>query len=92
MPTLILSLFRFVRLLFSGHAAVAIENGALRVQLAAFQRKRKRPTLTSFDHLFWVGLSFCGLAGALPWFTSEPTRSSAGSANGFAGSGLGGRK
>jgi hypothetical protein len=56
MPTLILSLFRFVRLLFSGHAAIAIENGALRVQLAAFQRKRKRPTLTSFDRLFWVGM------------------------------------
>jgi len=57
MPTLILSLFRFLRLLFSGHAAVAIENGALRVQLAAFQRRRKRPTLTCFDRLFWVGMS-----------------------------------
>jgi hypothetical protein len=91
MPTLILSLFRFVRLLFSGHAAIAIENGALRVQLAAFQRKRKRPTLTSFDRLFWVGM-FLLWTGALPWYTSEPTRSSAGSASGFAGSGLGGRK
>jgi len=34
-----------------------MENAALRVQLVAFQRKRKRPTLTSFDRLFWVGLS-----------------------------------
>jgi putative transposase len=34
-----------------------VENAALRLQLAAFQRKRKRPVLTSFDRLFWVGLS-----------------------------------
>jgi putative transposase len=46
-----------VQLLFSGHAALAIENAALRLQLAALQRKRKRPTLTSFDRLFWVGMS-----------------------------------
>src|ERR1700692_1864104 len=57
MPALLLSVMRFVRLLLSGHQAVAIENAALRLQLAAFQRKRKRPVLTSFDRLFWVGLS-----------------------------------
>ena len=57
MPTFVLFLFRFARLLFSGHAAVALENAALRVQLAAFRRKRKRPKLTSVDRLFWVGLS-----------------------------------
>jgi transposase InsO family protein len=57
MPILVLSLFRFVRLLLSGYVAVAMENAALRVQLVAFQRKRKRPTLTSVDRLFWVGLS-----------------------------------
>ena len=57
MPILVLSLFRLVRLLLSGHVAVAMENAALRVQLVAFQRKRKRPALTSFDRLFWVGLS-----------------------------------
>ncbi len=52
-----LSIFRLVRLLMSGNGAVAMENTALRLQLAAFQRKRKRPVLTSFDQLFWVGLS-----------------------------------
>ena len=57
MPSLALFLFRFARLLFSGHAAVAAENVALRLQLAAFQRQRKRPVLTSLDRLFWVGLS-----------------------------------
>jgi hypothetical protein len=51
-----LSIFRFVRLL-SGHGAVAMENAALRVQLAAFQKMRKRAVLTTFDRLFWVGLS-----------------------------------
>ena len=57
MPTLILFLFRCARLLFSGHAAVAVENAALRLQLAAFQRQPRRPVLTSLDRLFWVGLS-----------------------------------
>ena len=57
MPTLVLCLFRFARLLFSGQAAVAIENAALRLQLAAFQRKRKRPVLTPLDRLFLVALS-----------------------------------
>jgi hypothetical protein len=37
MPTFILFLFRFARLLFSGHAAVAVENAAPRLQIAAFQ-------------------------------------------------------
>jgi Integrase core domain len=49
--------FEFVRLLMSGHGAIAVENAALRLQLAAFQRQRKRPVLTSFDRLFWVSLS-----------------------------------
>jgi hypothetical protein len=38
-------------------AAVAVENAALRLQLAAFQRKRRRLVLTSLERLFWVGLS-----------------------------------
>ena len=56
MPTLILLRFRFARLLFSGQAAIVVENAALRLQLAAFQRQRRRPVLTSLDRLFWVGL------------------------------------
>jgi hypothetical protein len=57
MLAIILCLFRFVRLLGSGHQAVAVENPALRLQLAAFKRKRKRPLLTRLDRLFWAGLS-----------------------------------
>jgi putative transposase len=56
MPALFLSIFRFVRLLLSGHQAIAIENAALRVQLAAFQRERKQPVLTTFDRVFWITL------------------------------------
>jgi hypothetical protein len=46
MPVIILCVFRFVRLLGSGHQAIAIENLGLWLQLAAFKRKRKRPVLT----------------------------------------------
>ena len=53
---LFLFVFRFVRLLLSGHQAVAIENAALRMQIAAFQRKGKRPLLTTLDRVFWVTL------------------------------------
>ena len=56
MAVLFLLMFRFVRLLFSGHQAVAIENAALRMQIAAFQRKRKRPLLTTLDRMFWIAL------------------------------------
>jgi hypothetical protein len=57
MPVLFLFVFRFVRLLLSGHQAVAIENVALRMQIAAIQRKRKRPLLTTLDRVFWVSLA-----------------------------------
>ena len=56
MSAFFLCLFRFARLLLSGHQAVAIENAALRLQIAAFQRRRKRPALTAFDRVFWITL------------------------------------
>src|SRR5689334_4777290 len=67
MPAIILCLFRFVRLLGSGHQAVAVENLALRLQLAAFKKKRTRPVLTRWDRLFWVGLSRA--VGETPWYS-----------------------
>jgi len=57
MLAIILYLFRFVRLLGSGHQAVAVENLALRLQLAAYKRKRRRPILAQWDRWFWVCLS-----------------------------------
>src|SRR4051812_44177332 len=56
MAVLFLLAFRFVRLLLSGHQGVALENAALRMQIAAFQRKRKRPLLTTVDRVFWTTL------------------------------------
>lgn len=72
MPALLLSLIRFVRLLLSGHQAVAIENAALRLQLAAFRRKRKRPVLTTLDRLFWVGVSRFWRGWRGPLFYVQP--------------------
>src|ERR1700733_7552616 len=56
MAVLFLLVFRFIRLLLSGHQAVALENAALRMQIAAFQRKRKRPLLSTLDRAFWITL------------------------------------
>jgi hypothetical protein len=56
MLAILLSFFRFLRLLFSGHQAIAGENLALRRQLADDRRKRKRPVLTRLDRLFWIGV------------------------------------
>jgi putative transposase len=67
MAAIFLCLFRFLLLLGSGHQVVALENLALRRQLAAFRRKRKRPILTEWDRLFWIGLArvWAGWKGAL---------------------------
>jgi putative transposase len=67
MEAIFLCLFRFLHLLGSGHQAVALENLALRRQLATFRRKCKRPSLTERDRLFWIGLArvWAGWRGAL---------------------------
>jgi transposase InsO family protein len=57
MPAMLLFLFRFLRLLCSGQQSIVIENAALRLQLRAFQRTRKRPVLTTSDRLFWCALA-----------------------------------
>jgi putative transposase len=41
-------------LICGGHRAVALENVALRQQLAVFRRTVRRPTLRTKDRLFWV--------------------------------------
>src|SRR5580704_17604773 len=50
-------LLRSLRLLCSGHRAVALENLALRQQLAVFRRTVRRPQLRTRDRLFWVLLT-----------------------------------
>src|SRR5215472_7171815 len=47
---------RFLVLVFSGHRRVALENIALRHQLAVFTREKKRPRLRDRDRLFWITL------------------------------------
>jgi hypothetical protein len=46
---------RFLILVFSGHKQVALENAALRHQLAGYTRQRK-PRLRDRDRLFWIVL------------------------------------
>jgi hypothetical protein len=48
---------RLVILMLSGHTQIAVENVALRQQLAVFKRDMKKPKLRGRDRLFWVGLT-----------------------------------
>ena len=48
---------RTVALICCGHQAVALENLALRQQLAVFRRTVKRPPLRHRDRLFWILLA-----------------------------------
>ena len=57
MPDFLLSLFRMIWMLTKGHRALALENLALRQQLAIFKRRRKRPRLNRSDRVFWMVLA-----------------------------------
>ena len=50
-------LLRSLALLCCGHRAVALENLALRQQLAVLRRTAKRPPLRHRDRLFWILLA-----------------------------------
>src|SRR6184192_2616730 len=52
----ILSLFRMILLLLGGYEQIALENLALREQLAIFQRSVRHPKIRPMDRLFWVCL------------------------------------
>src|SRR5262252_9958342 len=47
---------RFILLILAGQKQVALENAALRQQLAVFKRNVPRPNLNDRDRLFWIGL------------------------------------
>jgi putative transposase len=57
MLTTIVVLLRSIGLICRGHRAVALENLALRQQLAALKRTHTRPHLRPTDRLFWVLLA-----------------------------------
>ena len=54
---LVLGFWTFLRSVFFGSAAVALENAALRHQLLVLQRSVGRPRLARWDRVFWVWLS-----------------------------------
>jgi putative transposase len=57
MLTALMVLLRGIGLICCGHRAIALENLALRQQLAVLTRTVKRPQLRSTDRLFWVLLA-----------------------------------
>jgi hypothetical protein len=57
MITLLLHLLRVLPFLVGGHRQLALENLALRQQLAVYRRTVARPRLRRTDRLFWVSLA-----------------------------------
>ena len=57
MLTVLMVLLRSIGLICCGHRAIALENLALRQQLAALRRTATRPHLHSTDRLFWILLA-----------------------------------
>jgi transposase InsO family protein len=54
---LVIGLWTFLRALLCGSAAIALENTALRHQLAVLQHSASRPRLRRWDRILWVWLS-----------------------------------
>jgi hypothetical protein len=57
MITLVLHLLRLLPFLCAGQRQLALENLALRQQLAVYKRTVPRPRLRTMDRLVWVGLA-----------------------------------
>src|SRR5438445_10720253 len=57
MITLLLHVLRLFPFLCGGHRQLALENLALRHQLAVYKRPTTRPKLRTTDRLFWVWLA-----------------------------------
>jgi putative transposase len=54
---IVIGLWTFLRVMFCGSATIALENLALRHQLAVLQRSDRRPRLSRWDRILWVWLS-----------------------------------
>src|SRR3989454_3393627 len=66
MITLLLHVLRVLPFLFGGHRQLAVENLALRQQLAVYKRTTPRPKLRTTDRLFWIGLARVGAGWRQP--------------------------
>jgi hypothetical protein len=55
--TLLFHLLRLLPFLIGGHRQLALENLAMRQQLAIYKRTAPRPRLHTMDRPFWVGLA-----------------------------------
>jgi len=62
----LLVLLRSIGLICRGHRAVALENLALRQQLAGLTRTIRRPELRMRDRRFWISSPQGGGSGAPP--------------------------
>ena len=56
MLRLIPNVFHLIRAVFRSRSELAIENLALRQQLAVLKAKGPRPRLTLIDRVFWISL------------------------------------
>lgn len=72
MLAILLGLFRLIWLFGRGHHAVALENLALRQQLAIYKRKKQRPRLVGPDRWFWVVLAALWRDWRKPLFVVHP--------------------
>src|SRR6266581_9389493 len=87
MVTLLLHLLRLLPMLCGGHRQVALENLALRHQLAVYKKMVNRPKLLSSDRLFGSRCPGCGPAGGKLSSSCHPTPSCGGSAAASASTG-----
>ena len=60
-------LFGTLRSAVRTHRELALENLALRQQLAVWKARQPRPRLTGMDRIFWVLLSSCGKSRRRRW-------------------------
>ena len=72
MITLLLHLLRLLPFLCGGHRHLALENLALRHQVAVYKRIVTRPRLRRIDRFFWVGLARVWAGWRRPLFIVTP--------------------
>src|SRR5438093_2132660 len=87
MISLLLHLLRLLPFLLGGHRQLALENLALRQQLAVYKRTVTRPPLRRRDRVFWVGLASVWAGWKLSLVIVTRTLSGGGSGVAFARTG-----